>query len=171
MRLVVDAVKIEFRKMRSSDYDRVAEIYGEGLETGYATFETQIPDWSIWDKKHLSFGRIVALSDQELVAWAALSSVSSREVYAGVAEFSIYVAKDQRGQGIAGLLLNELIRESENNQIWTLQSSVFRNNKASIAMHLKAGFRQIGYRERIAKRDGIWYDNLLFERRSASVGN
>lgn len=156
--------------MVPEDWPEVARIYAEGLATGIATFETRVPDYPDWDRTHLAFCRLVAESAAGLEGWAALSPVSGRCVYGGVAELSIYVGRSCRGKGVGKALLDTLIPQSEENGIWTLQSGVFPENHASIRLHEKAGFRLLGYRERVGKRDGIWQDNVLFERRSPAVG-
>ena len=156
--------------MTSEHWPEVARIYREGLDTGIATFETTVPSWEDWDRGHLEICRFVALNEGEVLGWAALSKVSSRCVYGGVAEVSLYVGSRFRGQGVGRALLERLIVESENEGYWTLQSGIFPENQASIALHEKAGFRKIGIRERIGKRNGEWKDNLLMERRSQRVG-
>lgn len=166
----MDEAKIIVLPMTSAHWPEVARIYREGLDTGIATFETIVPSWEDWDRSHLEICRFVALNDGELSGWAALSKVSSRCVYGGVAEVSLYVGSRFRGQGVGRALLERLIVESENKGYWTLQSGIFPENQASIALHEKAGFRKIGIRERIGKRDGEWKDNLLMERRSLRVG-
>jgi L-amino acid N-acyltransferase YncA len=154
----------------------VREIYREGISTGNATFETQLPDWEKWDASHRSDCRLVAVQaspDQQMntvVGWAGLSPVSARRVYAGVAEVSVYVAADWRGCGVGSLLLNALVRESEAHGIWTLQAGIFPENLASIALHELCGFRIMGRRERIGKLGDSWRDVLLLERRSGKVG-
>ncbi|MEQ8928182.1 MAG: N-acetyltransferase family protein [Fulvivirga sp.] len=153
-----------------SIYPDVAQIYQQGIDTGIATFETKVPTWVEWDKSHLPYGRLVAVEDNTVLGWAALSPVSSRCVYGGVAEVSIYLAEQARGKGIGKKLLNALIATSEENGIWTLQAGVFPMNKASIALHEKCGFRMIGYKERIGQLNGQWIDNILLERRSKIVG-
>jgi L-amino acid N-acyltransferase YncA len=148
----------------------VREIYLQGLATGQATFETQPPDFTDWDNNHLPFGRIGAFSNERLVGWAALSRVSKRSAYNGVAEVSVYVATDARGNGVGRALLRALITESERNGIWTLQASIFPENLASLKLHESLGFRRIGYRERISKLNGVWRDTAILERRSRIVG-
>lgn len=157
--------------MTPGDWPEVARIYEEGIATGLATFETSVPDWTAWDQAHLKNGRLVAPEATALAGWAALSPVSSRCVYGGVAEVSIYISKESRGKGLGLVLLTALIRESEKAGIWTLQSGIFPENMASIKLHEKGGFRRIGYRERIGCLHGAWKDNVLFERRSRSVGS
>lgn len=144
----------------------VLEVYGQGLTTGLATFNTEVPSWQEWDKSHHEHTRFVALMDDLVVGWVAISPVSARHCYRGVAEFSIYIRDGYKGQGIGNLLMQELIKSSEANEIWTLQSSTFPENKASIALQKKHGFREIGYREKIAELKGVWRDTILLERRS-----
>jgi L-amino acid N-acyltransferase YncA len=158
------------RSISEASYPDVARIYEEGIVTGVATFETEAKDWAEWDKSHFQFGRIIACEDEYVLGWAGLSPVSSRCVYGGVAEVSVYVAADARGKGVGKYLLNQLIKGSEENNIWTLQSRVFRENIRSIALHEKCGFRIIGYKERIGKLHGQWMENVLLERRSNVVG-
>ena len=152
------------------NFPEVAKIYDEGLLTGTATFETTIPSWSKWDSGHLAFGRIMALEENNYLGWAALSPVSSRCVYGGVAEVSVYVSETARGKGVGEFLLKNLIEISEANNIWTLQSGIFRDNTASHKLHIKCGFREIGYKERVGQLRGVWKDNVLLERRSKVVG-
>lgn len=158
------------RAMTPLDWESVREIYAEGIATGIATFETGPPTWGKWDAGHLPFGRFVAEEAGKVLGWVALSRVTDRCVYQGVAEVSVYVGGDSRGKGVGQRLLGKLIEASEANGIWTLNAAVFPQNKASIALHQKMGFRIIGYRERIAQRDGQWHDNVLLERRSIVVG-
>jgi len=158
------------RPLTPDDWDEVAEIYLEGIETRQATFETKVPGWDQWDMGHHQFARLVLTDDNELKGWAALSRVSAREVYAGVAEVSVYVRSTSRGKGFGRVLLEALIEEAERNGIWTLQASIFRKNEVSLQLHSKSGFRTVGYRERIAKLDGTWHDTVLLERRSSIVG-
>jgi phosphinothricin acetyltransferase len=155
--------------MRANDWKSVAEIYKEGIDTGNATFQKEVPEYEDWDKGHLKICRIVAEMYGEIVGWVALSPVSSRAVYAGVTELSIYVAKAHRGKHIGGKLLKHLIEESEKAGIWTLQVGIFPENKPSLLMHEKAGFRKIGYREKVGRMNGFWRDTVLMERRSKVV--
>ncbi len=141
-------------------------IYEEGIATKYATFETELPEWTEWDKDHLKFCRFVALNDDKIVGWAALSPISGRCIYSGVAEVSVYVSAAARGKGVGKLLLNKLIQESEIKDIWTLQAGIFLENQVSIMLHKNTGFREVGYREKIGKLDGVWRDVILLERRS-----
>lgn len=152
--------------MLPEHWDAVSEIYQLGMDTGIATFETRVPDRGAWFDRHLEFGCLVAVRMGAVLGWAALSPVSSREVYKGVAEVSLYVHPEASGQGVGHALMQALIRESELHGVWTLHAAVFPQNKASIRLHLKSGFRIIGVRERIAQRNGTWYDNVLLERRS-----
>lgn len=161
---------MEIRNMLASDWNAVSKIYAEGIATGFATFEKEIPSYQNWDKAHLNSCRIVLHSQHIIKGWAALSPVSSRCVYGGVAEVSVYVGKKYFGQGVGHLLLKHLISDSEKQGFWTLQSGIFPKNKASIALHKKAGFRFIGTRKRVGKLNGVWKDNLLFEKRSETVG-
>jgi L-amino acid N-acyltransferase YncA len=156
--------------MTEQHWEVVREIYLQGIATGNATFEKSVPDWKEWDERHLPSCRLVARSENKLLGWAALSPVSGRCVYGGVAEVSIYVAEEARGQGIGRRLLAALVDASEQNGIWTLQAGIFPENTASIHLHQKAGFRIVGTRERIGRMDGRWRDTVLMERRSAVVG-
>ena len=147
-------------------WDAVARIYAEGIATGNSTFETDVPVWEAWDSKHLAEHRLVALSDGQVVGWAALSSVSERCVYAGVTEGSVYVAAAARGRGVGRALLEELIRGSEAAGIWTIQAGIFPENEASVRLHERVGFRVVGLRKRLGQREGVWRDVLFLERRS-----
>jgi len=154
----------------AEDWQAVRAIYEEGIATGNATFETQAPDWEDWDAGHLQDCRLVARQGGHIVGWAALSPVSGRCVYAGVAEVSVYVAAAARGQGIGKGLLQALIEVSERQGIWTLQAGIFPENEASIALHESCGFREVGARARIGQLRGVWRDVVLMERRSEVVG-
>ena len=156
--------------MKSQDWPAVRAIYLEGIATGQATFETEAPSWEVWDAAHLSFARLVARGSSDLIGWAALSPVSQRKAYAGVAEVSVYVAKKSRGKGVGRALLERLIGESEEHGIWTLQAAVFPENVATASLHKRCGFREVGRRERISKLKCIWRDTILLERRSQTVG-
>jgi len=156
--------------MRVSDWEQVRSIYLEGIRSGHSTFETDAPSWEKWDEGHLQIARLVMRDGDKVLGWAALSPVSKRAVYRGVAELTVYVSESARGQGIGRALLEGLIEESERNGIWTLQASIFPENTASIQVHLRCGFREVGRRERIAMLNGVWRDTILFERRSESVG-
>jgi len=161
---------IEIDTLSASDWGSVRAIYLEGIQTGHATFETEAPGWESWDSTHLKIARIVARESSEVLGWAALSSVSQRRVYAGVAEVSVYVAARARGRGIGRRLLTELISEAERSGIWTLQAGIFPENESSIALHEACGFRKVGRRERIGKLGDVWRDVILMERRSLVVG-
>ena len=161
---------IELRKMIPDDWEYVARIYFEGIQTGNATFQLDKPTYKEWDYAHLKQCRIVAIANNQIVGWAALTPVSGRCVYDGVAEVSIYVSEDYRGHKVGATLLNKLILESEIEKLWTLQAGIFPENIPSIKLHETLGFRKVGYREKIGKMNGIWRDALFFERRSESVG-
>jgi L-amino acid N-acyltransferase YncA len=157
------------REMLQNDCERVLEIYRMGLETRNATFETNVPSWQEWDSKHLPHSRFVSENVGIVTGWVALTPFSLREVYNGVAEVSIYVADGFRGKNIGKDLLEKVIISSEENGIWTLVSSVFPENEATLKLHTKFGFRVIGKRERIARLDGKWRDTILLERRSTKM--
>jgi len=156
--------------MTEENWNDVARIYNEGIATRNATFEKQAPDWTLWDKAHRKDCRLVAKIADKIVGWAALSNVSGRCVYSGVAEVSIYIDSEYRGRGIGDKLLKSLIAESEANGIWTLQAGMFPENENSIRLHQKNGFRIVGTRERIGKMDDRWRDTVLLERRSKIAG-
>ena len=162
--------RVVFESMTAGHWQAVRAIYLEGIATGDATFETEAPTWEAWDAAHLTFARLVARTGNYVIGWAALSPVSQRKVYAGVAEVSVYVAANSRERGVGRALLDGLIQESEQNGIWTLQAAVFPENAATIALHERCGFREVGRRERISKVNGIWRDTILLERRSKTVG-
>ena len=157
-------------QMRASDWEQVRAIYLEGIRTGQATFETEAPSCEGWNESHLPFARLVRREGETVLGWAALSAVSQREVYRGVAEVTVYVAESARGRGIGRALLEALIEASESNGVWTLQASIFPENIASVELHRRCGFREVGRRERIARLRGVWRDTLLFERRSDLAG-
>ncbi len=156
--------------MTPADADGVLAIYAEGLETGEATFETEVPTWPAWNAGHLQGCRLVARVGGTLAGWAALSPVSGRCIYAGVAEVSVYVAAAARGQGVGRELLRHLVAASEGAGLWTLQASIFPENAASLRLHERCDFRVVGRRERIGQLHGVWRDTLLLERRSTTVG-
>jgi L-amino acid N-acyltransferase YncA len=149
----------------------VLEIYQHGIDSGMATFETEVHAWDEFDHKYLSHSRIVGLIDDQPIGWVALTPVSGRACYSGVAEVSLYVHQQHQRQGIGRILLQALIAESEQNGIWTLLSVIHQENRASIHLHEQCGFRYIGYRERIAQLDGIWRTTVMMERRSRTVGS
>lgn len=158
------------RVMEAADWPAVREIYEQGIATGHATFETRAPAWEAWDAGHLREPRFVTVDDGGVAGWAALSPVSGRCVYAGVAEVSIYIAASRRGRGLARPLLSELIEASEHAGVWTLQAGIFPENVASVSLHQACGFRVVGRRERLGQMGGTWRDVLLLERRSTVAG-
>jgi phosphinothricin acetyltransferase len=157
-------------KMQPSDWPAVERIYLEGIATGHATFETESPGWEKWSSAHHLHSRLIAKDGEPVIGWAALSPVSARRVYAGVAEVSVYVAASAQGKGVGRLLLSDLIRQSERNGIWTLQAGIFPENTASLALHKSLGFREVGRRMKIGQLQGRWRDTVLLERRSEIVG-
>ena len=161
---------MKITSFNQSHYDRIAEIYREGIATGLATFQTTVTDWNEWNAGHLQSCRLAAFENDELIGWAALSPVSSRCVYGGVAEVSIYISKEHQGKGIGKRLLTQLIAISEAAGIWTLQSGIFPENTPSIQLHKSCGFRLVGYREKIGQYNGQWRDTVLLERRSIEIG-
>jgi L-amino acid N-acyltransferase YncA len=162
-------MELNIQRLVPAHWPAVLAIYEEGIATGDATFETAPPGWPAWDRGHLAGHRLVASRDGGVVGWAALSPVSERCAYAGVAEASVYVAAAAAGQGIGRALLAELVRRAEADGIWTVQAGVFPENTASLALHHRCGFRTVGVRERLGKLDGVWRDVVLLERRSPVV--
>jgi L-amino acid N-acyltransferase YncA len=160
--------KLHFQivNMRPEDWPVVEAIYLQGIATGNATFETESLEWENWSAKHHAHSRLVARAGETVLGWAALSPVSTRRVYAGVAEVSIYIADEARGKGVGRALLKALIEHSEQNGIWTLQAGIFPENTASLALHKSCGFREVGRREKIGQLKGVWRDVILLERRS-----
>ena len=161
---------IQILPMQAEHWESVKKIYEEGIATGNATFETSAPTYEVWDTAHLADCRLVALDGGQVAGWAALTPVSGRCVYAGVADISVYVAEKFRGRKIGDLLLRQLIRESERAGLWTLQAGIFPENKASLALHQKNGFEVLGVRKKIGKMNQVWRDTILLERRSETVG-
>lgn len=159
-----------FGKMQPGDWQQVKKIYEEGISTGNATFQTSAPEWDEWNESHLTHSRITAAMNGKIAGWAALTPVSGRCVYAGVAEVSVYISAEARGKGLGKQLLQRLIEESEANNIWTLQAGIFPENTASLKIHEACGFRIIGTRERIGQMNGVWRDTILLERRSTKTG-
>ncbi|WP_078382588.1 GNAT family N-acetyltransferase [Sutcliffiella halmapala] len=157
-------------EMGRGDWWQVRDIYLEGIDTGNATFQMEAPNWEEWDRGHLKECRIVVRSEGGILGWAALSSISNRPVYRGVAEVSIYARQTNKRKGIGSLLLKSLIEKSEQNGFWMLQSGVFPENTSSLHLHTKYGFREVGRRERIGEMKGCWRDVVLLERRSNKVG-
>jgi phosphinothricin acetyltransferase len=163
-------MNVDIVAMTAADWPPVRAIYVEGIASGQATFETEPPTWEAWDAGHLPHSRLVARHGGRVVGWAALAPVSRRACYAGVAEVSVYVAADRRGQGIGATLLRALVAESERHGIWTLQGATFAENAASLRVQAACGFRVVGRRERVARLHGTWRDTVLTERRSPVVG-
>ncbi len=157
-------------RLRAEDWPRAGAIFAEGISTGLASFDTEVPSWERWDRAHLPDGRLAARTGGELVGWAALLPVSDRCCYTGVAEESVYVAEAARGAGVGARLLGALVERSEELGFWTLQAGVFVENRASIGLHEKCGFRLVGVRERLGRLRGVWRDVALMERRSQRVG-
>ena len=160
---------MEIRNLLASDWEAVKLIYEKGIATGNATFQTSAPSWDEWDSSHLADCRIVVEADGMVAGWAALTPVSSRCVYAGVAEVSVYVDPAFSGKGIGLALLDRLVNLSEAEGIWTLQAGIFPENIASLRIHEKTGFRTLGVREKIGKQGGVWRDTVLLERRSKII--
>lgn len=161
---------IEISGMRASDWDEVRRIYAEGIATGNATMETAPPPWESWNEAHRPDCRLVARDGDRMLGWAALSRVSERCAYGGVAEVSVYVSQEARGRGVGRRLLEELVRASEEAGIWTLQAGIFPENVASLSIHQHCGFRVVGVREKFGKLGAAWRDVALLERRSERVG-
>jgi L-amino acid N-acyltransferase YncA len=162
---------MEIRAMRAEDWPEVKTIYEQGIATRQATFETKAPAWEAWDAGHLAEARLVAEDDGKVVGWAALSPVSPRGCYAGVVEESVYVAEGARGKGVGMALLGRLCSDAEDAGNWTIQTSIFPENVASIELHKRCGFRIVGVRERIGQLEGVWRDTVLMERRTGAVGS
>jgi L-amino acid N-acyltransferase YncA len=167
--LLLNTHQMNIRVLTLSDWPMVKAIYEQGIATGNATFQTEAPSREEWDKAHLSSCRFVIEMDGIVRGWAALSPVSSRCVYAGVAEVSIYVSPEYSGKGIGTALLDKLIVQSGIEGLWTLQAGIFPENKASVHLHKQAGFREVGYREKIGKMKEVWRDTLLLERRNPKI--
>lgn len=163
-------MELIIRNLSPSDWEAVRAIYRQGIASGHATFETVSPDWDRWNRSHRTDVRLVACDAERVMGWAALSPVSARQVYDGVAEVSVYVADEGQNKGVGRLLLEHLIEAAERAGVWTLQAMVFPENEASLRLHQQCGFRLVGYRERLARLKGVWRDVMLMERRSARVG-
>jgi phosphinothricin acetyltransferase len=163
----IAAPPVTVRELRPDDWPAVRVIYLDGIRSGLASFETEAPSWEAWDAGHTL--RVVAESDEEVVGWAAAAPVSPRRCYRGVLETSVYVGARTRGRGVGRTLLQELIARSEHDGVWTLETSIFPENEASLKLHHAVGFRVVGTRKRIAKRDGLWRDTVLMERRSEVI--
>jgi len=153
-----------------ADWGEIRRIYAEGIATGNATMETEPPSWESWDEAHRSDSRLVARLGEKILGWAALSRVSERCAYGGVAEVSVYVAADARGRGVGRRLLEALVRASEEAGVWTLQAGIFPENVASLSIHQVCGFRIVGVREKLGRLHGVWRDVALLERRSGRIG-
>jgi phosphinothricin acetyltransferase len=165
--LLATALELLIRDLRPDDWADVAAIYRDGMRGGMATFETEVPQWDAWHEAHPL--RIVAEVDERVIGWSAAAPVSSRWAYRGVAESSVYVARDRHGSGVGSALMEELIAKSERAGFWTLQTSIFPENEASLKLHHRVGFRVVGVRKSIGKRDGLWRDTVLMERRSEVI--
>ncbi|KPK85093.1 MAG: phosphinothricin acetyltransferase [Bacteroides sp. SM23_62_1] len=163
-------IKLKIKPLMEVHWPRISEIYQKGIETGLATFETVVPGWEVWNKSHIMCCRFVTILDKEVTGWVALSAVSDRCCYGGVAEVSVYVDPAHQGSGTGSALLAEAIHESEKHGIWTLQAGIFSENIPSIKLHQKHGFRIVGVREKLGKLDNTWKDVVLMERRSKRVG-
>jgi L-amino acid N-acyltransferase YncA len=160
---------VEIRTLQEDDWPEVARIWADGIATRAATFETEVPSWEEFDRSRLRGHRLVAVENGAVVGWAALAPTSARECYAGVVENSVYVAVGARGRGIGRALMDTLVAGADAAGVWTIQTNVFPENEASVALHVATGFRVVGRRERIAQLDAEWRDTLLLERRSASI--
>lgn len=161
---------MEIRNWQNNDAASILEIYQHGIDTGNATFETEVPAWEKIDEKFLQHSRLIATENEIVLGWAALAAVSARDCYKGVSEVTIYVHKLHQGKGIGKQLLKALIEESEKNGSWSLLSVIHEENRASIHLHEQCGFRVIGYRERIAQLHGTWRTTIMMERRSTLIG-
>ncbi len=162
--------EFQIEAMCPEHWEQVRAIYLEGIQTGNATLEADAPEWKVWDADHAPSPRLVARREGIILGWAALSPVSGRCIYGGVAEVSIYIGEAYRGQGVGLALLQHLVQASEGAGFWTLQAGILKENLASRQLHARAGFREVGYRERLGKLNGIWRDVVLMERRSSQVG-
>lgn len=162
--------KVRLRALEASDWPRVREIYEEGIATGHATFESRAPSWEDWDEQHIKSCRLVVEDGGKVLGWASLWPASDRCVYGGVAEVSVYVSDEAQGRGLGTQLLQALVRASEEDGYWTLQAGIFPENRGSIKIHEKCGFRILGTRERLGKMADVWRDVLLMERRSTING-
>lgn len=161
---------IVVEKMARADWPAVQDIFAQGIKSGNATFEKSPPSWEEWDRSHLQFCRFVAKENSQVFGWAALSAFSSRTVYAGVAEVSLYVADLAQNRGVGTILLETLVESAEKQGLWTLQAGIFPENEKSIHLHKKCGFKIVGTRNKLGQMHGVWRDVLLMERRSTVVG-
>ena len=167
--MAIDTEKLTIQELRPEHWPGVIRVYAEGIATGNATFETEVPAWEAWDSSHLADHRFVALREGKVVGWAAASAVSGRCCYSGVVENSVYVAEAARGQGVGRRLLEELIASTEAAGIWTIQAGMFPENEGSIRLHEAVGFEKVGTHRRLGKLDDLWRDVLLLERRSETI--
>jgi phosphinothricin acetyltransferase len=168
----VSARAVSIEAMTPAHWEGVRRVYLEGIASGNATFETDAPAWEAWDAAHRADCRFVALSEsREILGWAALSKVSDRCAYGGVAEVSVYVAQEARGRGVGRALLQALVRASEEAGVWTLQAGIFPENAASLSIHRQCGFRVVGVREKLGRLRGVWRDVAFLERRSKTAGS
>ncbi len=165
------SMSVRVVQLEPADWDDVARIYAEGIATGDATFETEVPSYERWHESHLAEHRLAAVRDGTVVGWAAVSAVSDRCAYAGVVEESVYVAAAARGAGVGRALLDRLVESTERAGIWTIQAGVFPENAASLRLHERAGFELVGLRRRLGQLRGVWRDVVLLERRSAVAGS
>jgi L-amino acid N-acyltransferase YncA len=163
----IEAPPITVRELRPDDWPAVRQIYLDGIRSGLASFETEAPSWEAWDAKNVY--RVVAESFDGVLGWAAASRVSPRWCYRGVIESSVYVAPEARGRGVGRTLMHELIERSERDGVWTIEAGIFPENEASLKLHQALGFRVVGVRSAIGKRDGLWRDVVLLERRSEVI--
>lgn len=157
--------RLSIRPLTPADWPQVARIYEQGLSTGVASFETDVPSWEDWDARHRRELRLVSELDEATAGWLAVASVSSRACYRGVVEHSVYVDAAARGRGVGRALLEQLVAEAPGNGVWTIQTAIMSGNAPSLALHESVGFRVVGRRERIAERDGVWHDTVLLELR------
>ena len=167
---VINFNAMEIEKLTENHWPEVKAIYESGLATGNASFSQTVPNWDEWNNAHVKSCRLVAAENGKVLGWTALTAISDRCVFAGVAEVSVYIAEESRGKGIGKKLLAQVVKESEENNFWTLESRIFAENAASIKIHEENGFRIVGSRERIGQLNGVWRDILLLERRSIKVG-
>ncbi len=167
--MTVESPPIVLGELRPEHWQEVARIYADGIKTGNATFETDVPSWEQWDRTHVAEHRFVALRDGAVVGWVAVSPVSDRCAYGGVVENSLYVDERAHGQGVGRLLLERLIASTEHAGIWTIQTGIFPENETSVRLHERVGFDVVGRRKRLGKLHGVWRDVLLLERRSDLV--
>jgi L-amino acid N-acyltransferase YncA len=167
--VIVAATALQVDELTAGDWPAVSAIYADGIATRNATFETTVPSWDEWACAHMGHHRLVGRVDDEVVGWAALSRVSTRQCYRGVVEDSVYIRRGHRGQGVGHALLSKLVAQAEAAGIWTIEAGVFPENLASLRLHVACGFRVVGVRERIGQLDGAWRDVVFLERRSKEI--